>query len=194
MDFRGENAKKKYPSCVLCLLFWAFWGLTSNKNVCCCFPETNQTTKNAQMTEGTKWQCFKSFGVSCGLFFWNYGNQWKLFELWKPMNAEVGIMEIYQISAAFDDEFWNLQLSTTTDSEVEIQDQFCREFSEYQSTKCHPIQMCSKQRPTRVTAVQFFTELRGKCQFFLRFGRRISRNHQSLRGNFFSRHSLLESR
>jgi len=25
------------------------------------------------------------------------------------MNAEVGIMEIYQISAAFDDEFWNLQ-------------------------------------------------------------------------------------
>ena len=25
------------------------------------------------------------------------------------MNAEVGIMEIYKISAAFDDKFWNLQ-------------------------------------------------------------------------------------
>jgi len=48
-------------------------------------------------------------------------------ELWKPMNAELGIMEIYQISAAFD-EFWNVQLRST---EVKIQDQFCCEFSEY---------------------------------------------------------------
>jgi hypothetical protein len=44
------------------------------------------------------------------------------------MNAEQGIMEIYQISAAFD-EFWNLQMCAT---EVKIQDQFCCwEFSEY---------------------------------------------------------------
>jgi len=47
--------------------------------------------------------------------------------LWKPMNAELGIMEIYQISAAFDG-FWNVQLRST---EVKIQDQFCCEFSEY---------------------------------------------------------------
>ena len=43
------------------------------------------------------------------------------------MNAELGIMEIYQISAAFD-EFWNVQLSPI---EVKIQHQFCCEFSEY---------------------------------------------------------------
>ena len=45
------------------------------------------------------------------------------------MNAELGIMEIYQISAAFDEEFWNLQMRRI--AEVKIQDQFCREFSEY---------------------------------------------------------------
>ena len=44
------------------------------------------------------------------------------------MNAELGIMEIYQISAAFD-EFWNPQMLRS--AEVKIQDQFCREFSEY---------------------------------------------------------------
>lgn len=44
------------------------------------------------------------------------------------MNAELGIMEIYQISTAFD-EFWNLQMRRI--AEVKIQDQFCREFSEY---------------------------------------------------------------
>jgi len=52
----------------------------------------------------------------------------KVLKLWKPMNAELGIMEIYQISAAFD-EFWNLQMLRS--AEVKIQDQFCREFSEY---------------------------------------------------------------
>jgi len=53
----------------------------------------------------------------------------KVLKLWKPMNAELGIMEIYQISAAFD-EFWNLQMLCS--AEVKIQDQFCRrEFSEY---------------------------------------------------------------
>merc|ERR1719348_2962970 len=34
------------------------------------------------MTEGTKWQCFKSFDVSCGLFL----------KLWKSMKT-FGIME-----------------------------------------------------------------------------------------------------
>ena len=93
----------------------------------------------------------------------------KVLKLWKPMNAELGIMEIYQISAAFD-EFWNLQmlrLKFKTNSVV----------SSLNTKAQNVTSKCAPNKDPRVTVLQFFTELRGKCQFFLRFGRKMSMNH-----------------
>jgi len=81
--FLKKYVKKKYPSCVLCLLFRDFLGSTNNENACC-FPETNQTKmpKSIDLTEGTKWQWFISFGVGFGF--------WKSLEIMEANECRTG--------------------------------------------------------------------------------------------------------
>jgi len=83
MDFRKKYAKKTYPCCVLCLLFRYFLGSTNNENACC-FPEIDQTTmpKCVDLTEGTKWQWFISFGVGFGF--------WKSLEIMEANECRTG--------------------------------------------------------------------------------------------------------
>jgi len=78
-----KYAKKKYPSYVLCLLFRDFLGSTNNENARC-FPETNQTKmpKCIDLTEGTKWQWFISFGIGFGF--------WKSFEIMEANECRTG--------------------------------------------------------------------------------------------------------
>ena len=158
-----------------CLTFSG--GSTSNKNARCPFSR-KQSNKNAQMC----WLDWRyDMAVLCKLRFWNYGNQWKLLESWKPMNAELW----KSIKSG-------LHLTSLSSGICIFWDQFCRPSSSSNAKAQNVTDPNVQQTKTHEqVTVQFFTELTGKCQFFLRFGRKISTTYHR---NVFSRHSLLESK
>jgi len=116
------------------------------------FPESNQTKmpKCVDLTEGTIWQWFISFGL------------WKSMKTFGIMEAnECRIMEIKS----------GLHL-TSLSSGICI---CCRPLSSLNTKAQNVTDPNVQQTKTHEqVTVQFFTELTGKCQLFLRFGRKIS--------------------
>ena len=120
------------PKC--CLMFSG--GSTSNKNARCPFSR-KQSNKNAQMC-WLEWRY--DMAVLYKLRFWNYGNQWKLLEFWKPMNAELWksnlgcIWRVWVHEFAFAAAQWVLRIL---------------------KHKMSQIQMCNKQRTTSKSLSNF---------------------------------------
>ena len=136
------------------------------------------------LTEGTKWQWFISFDD-----FINLWKRWKLFKVWKPMS--VRIMEIYRISAAFD-EFLNLQLSPLSlkfKGNIELRAIWMLKVL-WRIPK-HKMSVSIKNITVHCPRISHNWE---ENVIFPPKLPQIFRESLILNGNVFSRHSLLESR
>jgi len=180
-----QTKKCKEEIFKLCTLRAAQGFLGINQQWKCWLFSRNQPNKNAQMywldwryKMAVVYKLRHRFWILEK--FWNYGSQWmQNWELWKFIKSQ-----LHSTSSGICKCAASLRLKFKTNSVV----------SSLNTKAQNVTSKCAPNKDPRVTVFQFFTELRGKCQFFLRFGRQNFHESPILRGNVFSRHSLLESR